>query len=778
MTRSGILGGLLGRFLFSLGLLLLWSAVAAGQGVLVVINPPHPTPLPRPIPPPQPAPMSYKIKELAVQANIQDQVARVQVSQSFVNTGSRQMEVAFVFPLPYDGAVDRMTFMIDGKEYDAKLLDAKEARSIYENYVRQNQDPALLEWIGTGMFKTSVFPVPPGAERKVSLRYNQLLRKDRGLTDFLFPLSTAKYTSQPVESISIQASIESASDIKNVYSPTHPIDITRPDGKHAVIKFEAKNQAPATDFRLFFDAGAGELAASVLSYRHDKSDEGYFLLLASPQIQSSGDERPKKTVIFVVDRSGSMSGKKMEQTKEALKFVVNNLREGDLFNIVAYDSVVESFRPELQGFNEETRKAAIGFADGLYAGGSTNINDALSTAMAMIQDDSRPNFVVFLTDGQPTAGETNESKIVADAEQKNKLRARMISFGVGYDVNSRLLDRLSRTNYGQSEYVRPDENIEAHVSRLASKFSAPVLTSVNVDIQFDGPASEGAAVNRIYPKKVYDLFAGEQLVVVGRYKKFGAAKVVISGKTPQGEQKFDFPAQFTESSPDQSYAFVEKLWAVRRIGEIIDELDLSGRNEELIKELIALSTKHGVLTPYTSFLADENAKPTQLADANRSYGFALDRLERLSEAEGVAGFAQRAEKKMLQEARTAPLASGLGGADASAPAGPGGSAPGAARAAGRVAFRDIDSDKEVAVDAVRIAGGEAIYARGKVWFAASAADVDLERDAKDVQSIKSFSPEYFKLVADNTPTENAVLARQQPGEELIIKLRGKVYRIY
>ena len=183
--------------------------MVAAQGVLIDIRDdhhfwlprprhphwPHPIP-PRPFPPrPRPVPQSYKIKELSVQATLEDQIAKVQMSQTFVNTGSRQMEVCFVFPLPYDGAVDRMTFMVDGKEYDAKLLNAKEARRIYEGYVRRNQDPALVEWMGTGMFKTSVFPVPAGAARTVTLRYTQLCRKTEGMTELLSPLATAKYTS-------------------------------------------------------------------------------------------------------------------------------------------------------------------------------------------------------------------------------------------------------------------------------------------------------------------------------------------------------------------------------------------------------------------------------------------------------------------------------------------------------------------------------------------------------------------------------------------------------
>lgn len=790
----------------SLGIILLLAAGQAwGQGVLIVINPPHPIPLPRPIPwippprpprppvPPPEPPASYKIKELAMQARILDQVARVQVSQSFVNTGSRLMEVAFVFPLPYDGAVDQLTFLVDGKEIPGKLLPASEARSIYEGYVRRNLDPAMLEWIGSGMFKTSVFPVPPGAERKVDLRYNQLLRKDGQVTDFLFPLSTAKYTSAPVERVAIEASIESTVPIKSVYSPTHAIDIQRSDDRHAKIRFEARNQVPATDFRLFYDVAKGQVGASLLSYRPAADDDGYFLLLASPQFQAETAERPAKTTIFVVDRSGSMSGKKMEQAKEALKFVLNNLRQGDTFNIVAYDSSVESFRPELQKYDDQTRRAALGFVEGLYAGGSTNIDEALSTALDMIQDTQRPSYVIFLTDGLPTSGETNEGKIVERARQRNQHRSRLINLGVGYDVNSRLLDRLARTNFGQSEFVRPDEDLELHVSRLHNRISAPVMTEVKVEVDVEKTrAEDGPPVNRVYPREVYDLFAGEQLVLVGRYKRPGHAKVLVRGSVGDKVRKFDFPAELIEKSKDESYAFVEKLWAMRRIGEIIDELDLKGKNDELVQELVRLSTKHGILTPYTSFLADENPPPQLATRPGWGVERARQALRHLEVAEGRAGFAQRAEKKFLQEATIAPqssgfampapaadaagsaygggrLAGGLGGMG-SAPTAPGRNAP-------AVRYRDIESDREVAVENVQIVGNETLYKRSNQWFTADTKNLDLDRDAADIETVERFSDEYFRLVALNTPAENAVLARQQAGEELILKLRGQVFRI-
>lgn len=741
--------------------LLSWAAAAQAQGLLVVIDPHQQVALPRPIVAPQPAPppTGYKIKELAVQARLVDQVARVQVSQSFVNTGSLPLEASFIFPLPYDGAIDRLTLMVDGKEFPAKLLPAKDARAIFESIVRKNRDPALLEWIGTGMFQTSVFPVPPGAERKVTLTYSQVLRKSQGLTDFLFPLSTARYTSHPLEKLDVRLTIESQLEIKNVYSPSHPIEVTRTDGRHATVSYTRTNDVPVGDFRLFYDVDRGQLGASVVSYRPDAGDEGYFLLLASPQVKAADAERPKKTVVFVVDRSGSMSEEKIDQARKAVRFVLENLREGDLFNIVAFDSAIEAFRPELQTYNDENRKAALGFIESIYAGGATNIDGALATAFSQLQDPSRPNYLIFMTDGQPTVGETNESKLVAAAMAHNRVRARLVTFGVGYDVNSRLLDRLSRENFGQSEYVRPDENIEVHVSRLYARMTSPVLTDVAVKFEFDQlRTEEGDPVSRLFPRQPGDLFEGDQMVLVGRYKKTGRAKVVITGSVGGRAQSFDFPAELVEKSGDESYAFVEKLWAMRRIGEIIDQLDLVGMNDELVKELVDLSTKHGILTPYTSFLADENARPADLA-LGASTERAKHVLGRLHETEGQAAFSQRAEKGGLQKANIAPEQSVV-------------DAPGKG-----ANFRDIDNDALVYTRGLRNVGNQALYCRGKTWVTRGTSKLDPEKDADKIKPVERFSDDYFKLVAANTPAQNQILCSQREGEELLIELRGQAYLV-
>jgi Ca-activated chloride channel homolog len=797
----------LSTFIRLLAIVALFSpAIACGQGLLIVIDPdqqvrlprpiiilpPGPWPHPRPMPRPEPPPASYKIKELDIQARLIDQAAQVQVSQTFVNTGSRPMEVAFVFPLPYDGAVEQMTLMIDGKEYPAKLLDAKDARRMYEENVRKNRDPALLEWMGTGLFKTSVFPVPAGASRTVLLRYSQLCRKQEGLTDFLFPLSTAKYTSEAVEKVNIRVSIDSQDEIKNVYSPTHAVEIKRPDEKHATVVYSSKNEVPSCDFRLFFDVGKGRLGARLLSYRPEKEKEGFFLLLASPEIKtekiSTGLEKGTgtslrsepvpistgKTVVFAIDRSGSMSGKKIEQVQAALKYVLNNLRQNDVFNIVAYDDKIETFRPELQRYDEDTRKAALGFVEGLYAGGTTNIDGALRAALSQIQDAKRPSYIVFLTDGLPTAGEINEMKIVVNAREQNKLHARIFAFGVGYDVNSRLLDKIVRENFGQSEFVRPNEDIEDRVSRLYNRLQSPVMTGVRLQFVFDdAKTEEGNFINRVYPKGEFDLFAGEQLVLVGRYKKSGTAKVIVQGTVGEKQETLDFPATFVEKNGDESFSFVEKLWAVRRVGEILDEMDLKGKNDELVKELVELATRHGILTPYTSFMADENVN---IRDFASNVPIVEMRLGALDASSGQAGFAQRAMKGNMQREAQAPAVSGVGGFGAPArhleeslmtlsrPASQmsGGSSYGYA----------ADAKKELAAveQNIRNVGNRTFYQRAGRWVD-SQVTAEQEQNAK---RIKQFSDEYFKLAGSYGRILSQYMVFDEP---VLLNLENQAYII-
>jgi len=711
------------------GALLALISLPAFAQVIIVDWPGHdrfPMPLPHPIPIRQ----DCRIKSVDVHADVQDQAAKVRVEQVFQNPSPVAMEAQVLFPLPPGAAVSGLTLIAGGKEMPGKLLSKEEARRIYEDIVRRRRDPALLEYLGRDLFQTSVFPVPPNGESSVQIRYSQLLKKDSGLIDFLLPLGTAKHSVRPAESFRVAVNIAATAPIRNVYSPTHQVEIDRPDKSHAVVKLSLSNVANPDDLRVLYSTDANPVGLNVISYKPEANEDGYFALLATPEARTEQSAKIAKTMLFVIDRSGSMSGPKIQQVKSALQFMLRQLEPADAFNIVAYDSEVETFRPELQRANAESIRAAVAWVDGISAAGGTNIDGALRTGLRMLNDPARPNYVVFLTDGEPTVGERSEPKIIANAAQENRVHARLFAFGVGFDVNGRLLDGLAREMRGTTSYVLPNENIEAPVSALFSKIGSPMMTEVAVKIDLDG-----GATSRIYPRQMPDLFRGDQLVLVGRYKAGGAARIALTGMAAGRKQSLSYQANFETASAGENNAFVARLWAIRRIGEIIDELDLHGRNQELVDELVALSQRHGILTPYTSFLADDRV---QLSEVRANRMFAAAKAKDLGVVGGVAGFNQRDFKGQMQNAMNV-----MSGQQGAAPA------------------------SQASVQQV---GQKAFFKKQGGWQDST---VTAEQAQQAIRN-KQFSKEYFDLAESHGGVMAQYMAFQEP---VLVNLGRQTYRI-
>ena len=684
------------------------------------------SPLPR-IMRPLPIRGDCSIESVDVRADIQDQAAKVRISQVFRNPSSVPMEAQVLFPLPAGAAVSGLTLLADGKELSGRLMDRDEARRTYEEIVRRRRDPALLEYVGRDLFQTSVFPVAPHGESTVQLQYSQLLQKDSGLVAFGLPLGTAKHSEKPVEHLKVSVNIAAPAPIRTVYSPTHEVDIARPDESHATVKLSLKDVSKADDFRLFYSTDASPVGLNVISYKPEDNEDGYFALLATPDTGGAHAVKLAKTVLFLCDRSGSMAGPKIAQVKSALQYLLRQLDTADTFNIVAYDSEVEAFRPELQRANADSIAAAISWVNGLEAGGGTNIDGALHTGLRMLTDSSRPNYVLFMTDGEPTVGERNEMQIVANATHENKVNARLFAFGVGFDVNARLLDRLARELRGTSTYVKPNEDIEAPVSAFYSKIAAPVMTGVAVDIGMDG-----GPVARVYPRQMPDLFRGEQLVLVGRYRKGGPAKIALTGEAGDKKIALSYTANFAERSVDDANGFVARLWATRRIGEIIDDLDLHGRNQELVDELVSLSQKYGILTPYTSFLTDDAVNLTSTASNRMAAASAVAR--QMVMVTGQAGVMQREAKAKLQTASAMPAA------------------------------------PPASSSTMLQLGQKVFFKKGDVWQDST---VTAEQAAHAIH-VMEFSPQYFDLAESHGGAMARYLAIDGP---VLVNLGSQTYRI-
>lgn len=740
------------------------AATAHGQG-LIVDRRPH-----------VPIAGAFEVREVSLDARLRDQVAEVQITQTFHNPGSFELESEYLFPLPDDAAVQNLVFLVDGRELPGRVLPKDEARRVYEEIVRRKRDPALLEYMGQGLIRTSVFPIPPHASRTVTMRYTRVCKRDRELVEFTYPFGTQKFTRKPIERLSLLVRLDSKEAIKSIYCPSHEIEIKR-DGDHeATAKLTLRDVVPTEDFRLYYALADGAVGASVLSYRPSEGEDGYVLVLASPEFPRDEGEKPAKTVVLVLDRSGSMTGQKIEQARNALRFVLNNLREGDTFNILAYDDRVESYKPELQRYDSESRKDAIKWVDNLYPGGSTNIDDAMRAALKMLSDRTRPSYVIHLSDGLPTAGDTNEASIAKHAKELNVAGARIFSFGVGFDVNARLMDRLSGGNGGTSEYVKPDQDIEASVSRFFRKLTSPVLSELKI-------AFEGVDINRSYPRDVPDLFEGGQLVWVGRYRDTHGRETTLTleGKVKGETRKHTFPAQLAAAGEGHTHRFVETLWAVRRVGYLIDQIDLNGQNKELTDELVELSKKYGILTPYTSFLADEGVNLHAAGEQQVRAGLAL---ERLSELNGISGVAQRDLKARYRNAdRGNAVGRMMAGAEAeskqvyfdalrgaqSGAAGGFGAVTAPAANAVPILTEDLEGKASVIANARRV-GDKTFFKRGERWVDST---VTPELESKAI-TIEQFSDGYFELARKQSADLNQYLTFEEP---VTVNLAGQVYKI-
>jgi len=716
---------------------------------------------------------SWAVKYHHVNVTVRDQVASVAIDQAFVNTGRGMIEVEYLFPVPPAAAIDSMTLVVDGKEFAAKLLKADEARKIYENIVRRKKDPALLEYAGFGLYKTRAFPLRPGKPCKVIVTYKSVCKKDNDLVEVWYPLNTEKFSAKAIESVRVKVDIKCKADIGPVYSPTHSLTVDRKAPNHAVATYQVKKALPTTDFQLFYKAANDNIGATLVTHQGDAKTDGHFMMLVSPNPRIASTAVAAKNVVLVFDHSGSMSDKKIDQAKAAMQYILKNLNSEDNFNVVAYNDNVETFFGTMVAANKEKITVARDMVDRLEATGGTNIHGALQRAMKLLNDDKssskRPGYVIFLTDGQATVGDKVETKdILQETKQANKTNARIFAFGVGYQPNIRLLDKLVRDNKGRSDYVKPGEPIETKVSSLYNKIKNPVMTSLKIDLQ-------GIKLKNMYPRQLGDLFDGDQIVVVGRYNCQGAGRnttLVIKGMYQGKQRAFEYNVAMRPAGKDMRYVFVEKIWAVRRVGYLMDQIQLSGKSKEVIDELIRLSKKYGIMTPYTSFLADETTRLHRPAEVRAKAAASASGLARNTD-----GFAGQRDAKMRQALNDSTVMAESSAPATPGPAGQGQGRGGGVRMFGKAGRKNYEEGKYEYVKGLRNVGNTSLYRRGKLWIASSASTLDLKKDADKIKNVKRFSKEYFDLIRRNTVAENQVMASQQDKEEMLIVLRNQAYRI-
>jgi Ca-activated chloride channel family protein len=562
------------RTLWSAIALVLTAAPAAAQGWIEIERPRIPLAV---------SPNIIRVSS-EVRTTIDGRVARVEVEERFRNSGGGIAEGSYLYPLPGEAVFQNFSLWMGEQELKGEMMNAEQARGIYEEIVRRQKDPALLTLAGHGLVRAQVFPIQPGETRKVALRYTQLLDRSGDALRVRYTLGA-----RGGQSGTWRLTVPDEGNYGVPYSPTHTLDTRRDNGRLII----TLNTSDGGDIDLFLPLRRGLVGTTVLTHAPGGED-GYAMLLIAPPASESGPVVPRD-LSFVVDVSGSMSGQKLDQAKAALRQALGTLRAEDRFRLIAFSNSVRNFQEGWAPATPEMVRQARSFVDALEADGGTNIAGALDAVLGSSVAEGRLPIVLFLTDGIPSVGEEQPDRIAAAAAGRIG-RSRIFTIGLGPDVNTYLLDRLAKEGRGAAEYVAQDANVEVAVGNLVAKLRRPALVNLRI---VDSPVR----FVDLSPAQLPDLFYGEELVVFGRYRGEGRGTVVIEGERNGRRERFTTDAAFSRVAAGNE--FIPRLWASRRIGDLTRQIRLEGPSESLIREVRELGLRYGILTEYTSYLVQE-----------------------------------------------------------------------------------------------------------------------------------------------------------------------------
>lgn len=564
-----------------------------------------------------PGAVPVQVAAASAHVRIADRAATTTLEFELHNPGPRDQEAVLLLPVPDGAAVSSFTFLGSALEPSAQILSRDDARRLYDEITRKLRDPALLEFAGMNCLRSSVFPVPAGGRQKVRLAYDHVLEAHGDQVDYVLPRSEMLGVDAPW---TIAVELAARAPIGLIHSPSHELEVKTAGERTRSLRVAAKSERNPGSFRLCYTTvgEATQPTAALFAYPDPTIGGGYFLLLASAPRPAVGTAA-KREVTLVLDRSGSMAGRKLEQAKLAALQVLEGLADGEGIQILDYGNDVAAAFPEPVAKSKETMAKARAHIEAIRPHGGTNIHDALLTALRAKTLPGTVPLVLFLTDGLPTVGPTSEKELKAMVATGNANARRVFCFGVGTDVNAPLLDRIAETTRATTAYVLPDEDVEVKVARTFERLGQPVLALPSLAL-----ADDATRLREVLPRALPDLFFGEQLVVIGQYRGEQDLRFVLRGGTPQGPRDFQFTLPVQNAST--AHAFVPRLWASRQIAFLVDELrqqggDLGGplqpggrdpfadpRLRELRDEILRLSTRYGVLGEYTAFLATEGSR--------------------------------------------------------------------------------------------------------------------------------------------------------------------------
>lgn len=573
---------------------------------------------------------TIQITEINVGIHILQQVATTTMEIRLKNPTNQSLEAQMVIPVPVGAVIRGFTFQGGALEPTAQLLPHDEARRIYQEIVSKLRDPALLEFIGYNLIRSSVFPVEPQGTQAIRLVYEHLLLADGNRIDYVLPRTESVEYNIPWK---IALKVQDSKPIATVYSPSHKIETQRLSESSFAVQLASDSRLEPGAFLFAYLLSQEGVTASLMAYPDPSKNGGYFLLLAGlPSSPKVSDTLVRREVTLVLDRSGSMTGEKIEQVRSAVLQVIESLANNEAFNIIVYNEYVDAFAPHPVLKTVDTLRLAKEFLKGVAPRGGTNIHDALLESLRQKPMEGFLPIVLFLTDGLPTIGKTAETEISKLVSQANRYHRRVFTFGVGVDVNTPLLERVATETRATATYVFPKENVDLKVTQVFKRLTGPILTDPRIEIVTAQGTPAFGRVLDLMPAQLPDLFEGDQLVLLGQYIGEEALTFRVHGNYLGQPKTFQFSFQLDKATTRNAY--VPRLWASRKIAFLIEEIRRQGATtngvpgnlqthpklKELIDEIVRLSTEFGILTEYTAFLAREGTDLSKKADILKEAG--------------------------------------------------------------------------------------------------------------------------------------------------------------
>jgi len=531
-----------------------------------------------------------------VHVELTDRVLHYEVEERFVNRGATIGEADYLFPLPGNAAFQDLKLSINGELVSGETMNAGDARRIYETIVRTQRDPALVEWMGHGLLRARIFPLNPGEEKRIVVRFQSVAPREGDalrIDYFRGPVSSASSVRDGGSS-SFVLDYRAIPEFGAPYSPTHALDVADRDGRRQVTV-----RGDARDVTLLVPLRRNAAAAiNALAYAPGNED-AFALLTVSPPSMPRAETTPRD-ITLVLDVSGSMQGRKIEQARAAGKQLLATLRPEDRFRLIDFSSDVRTFRDEFVAATAANVREANRYLDALEAQGGTNIEGALREAVRPAVTSERLPLVLFVTDGEPTIGDQSPehlAAIAANGATSADNHRRIFTFGLGSDVNVNLLEQLALEGRGTAQFVRPDESVERMVGIVANRLVDPVLTDVRVRVDGD------VKLDRRLPAQPTDIFADRDFVLLARYTGHGTARVVVDGRRRGAPVQWTSTIEFPER--ERQNAFVARLWATQRVGLLSAERRKNGASREIDDEIRSLGERYGIPTEFTSYLVTE-----------------------------------------------------------------------------------------------------------------------------------------------------------------------------